>query len=179
MKNKEEKREKLINLSTMQDFPFHPAYLSVALCLLLLPLLLSSLSLLLFSSFLHPNLCPRFCMCQCHPTPAIIQCPVEVHAPTPPTMDHNGDKAPSAKPHINSRPVQEVFFSPLLKDVCDICCPATMLFEQAASKRHCHANFLFAAEENVYQHEKLRIVIVVHNRSDELGTEDVNEVNNN
>lgn len=31
------------------------------------------------------------------PVPAIAQRPVEVHAPTPPTVDQNGDKAPSAK----------------------------------------------------------------------------------
>ena len=100
-------------------FSFHHADLSLfpfTLLCSLLPIYLHFLLFYLpplcplFSSSSHPYLCPRSCMCQCRPTPAIIKYPVEVHSPTPPTMDQNGDKAPSTKPHICSVPVQDLFF---------------------------------------------------------------------
>lgn len=92
--------------------------LSLSLCF--------SIALFLSLFFFLPPLCPLFFLtpilicaygsvCASHPTPAIIECPEEVHAPTPPTMVQNGDKAPSAKPHIYSVPVRERFFFLSLK----------------------------------------------------------------
>lgn len=52
------------------------------------------------------------------PTPAIIQYPEEVNAPTPPTIDQNCNKTLSKRDekkekHIYSMPKREDFFSPL------------------------------------------------------------------
>ena len=58
-----------------------------------------------------------------------MQYPVEIHAPTPPTMDQNGDKAP----HNETTHIQ--YASKLPEDVCDVCYQATTQLEQAASKR--------------------------------------------